>query len=463
MPPETTDQAAPPSEEFDIDDMSNPFITEGELNDIDEEAANRLFAESIGSDSQAPTKEPAAQVFNEGDSEPGELKGLENLEKGGEAAPEDAAPQAKPDEKPSDDMAGMFSKPAPKKTGKGLRSQTRELAQQREELQKQLEEKDRQLAQIQEQLTKTAEERETYQKAVASQYEVGPYSPNTDPEIQEIDNKIDLALKKSYVNLGPDHGPLFEKHHAALVDHYNKALQSGNVHDYYKFLEQNFPNSVDKAQAEISRLSDLLAERGDKEAHNRSNYFQTSIGHWEEKQKSVMESVNDLGRMDLEEAHKAMSSDETSANAIISLVAQNYPAFGKVLDDIRARTTTFVSGIRPFDIRDKRWQNYLDPVDPSRLSPEGEKIMQAEIYNHKRSQELLPQRLATGEAASQLLPLLAKRIADLENRLGLEQGSEHEPDLSPDSDDEFGGKGFTITEEQLEDHDKLENPYLDDI
>lgn len=435
----------------------NPFFSNGELNDIDEEAAARLFAESVGAESPAPTKEPPAEVVgkpsggDDDDDDPGELRELESAER--------SAPSKDP-------LKGLFGKPKPpeekKQENKGLRSQARDLAQQREELQRQLEEREQEIQQMRDQMRQVEEERSTYQRSLSKKFDVGQYDPNQDPEIKKIDEKLDFALKRAQISLGPDSGGLFAKHAAVLAERYNKALETGHVDEFYAFIEKNFPDNVTAVTEQVSRVSDILAERGEIQQKNQSSYFKTSIGSWEERRKSVSETVKEIGGLTPEQAMEAINSENTSANAVISYVAHSYPEFSKALDDIRQRAATFAAGVRPFDIRDSRWEPYLNPSDPTQLSTEGQKLRDAEIFNHQRSQEVLPVRLAEGLAAARLLPLMAKKIADLQARLGEDQGGEVDPDLET-GHHAPGSRGFSMSEEDLDDPEKLRNPYFDDL
>lgn len=445
-------------------DFENPFFEGGELNDIDEEAAERLFAESIGEPAPKPTKEPAAEVLGGDDdgASDGDDDGIPDLE---EPSPKSEKPAAKKD----DPLKGLFGKPKPadpnerKQENKGLRSQARDLAQQREQLQAQLDEKDQEIERMRQQLSQVEEERSTYQRGLSQRFDVGKYDPTQDPEIKALSQKLNVTIKRGHLALGSELGPKFEKHAETLAGHYNKALESGDVDSFYALVEQNFPGQASLVVDQVARVSDALAAMGEVQSKNQQDFFKNTIGGWEDRRKANTESASRIGGLTREEAIAQIDSDENATNAIISLVAQNSPDFAKVLKDIQARAATFTTGVRPFDIRDARWERYLDPTDPTQLSEEGKRLRDTEIFNHQRSQEVLPIRLAEGMAAAKLLPAMARKIAALEARLGDDQGGEIDPDLESDGDSSQKGKGFHLSEEDLDDPGKLSNPYLDEI
>jgi hypothetical protein len=259
-------------------------------------------------------------------------------------------------------------------------------------------------------------------------------------------------LQETKVELPPDQAALLEDNMVVLVKSYQKSVQTGDSTHLREVVEDHFRENRKDVMRTIAKLSDQIETRTETIAKNRSKHYETVIGGFEEKLNAVRSQVSEVGSLPMEEALK----DPKSLNSIVSVASQQDEGFKKEVDRIKAHCATIASGVRPFDVRDRKWQNYLDPEDRTRLTPEGEELRRKEVFQHEAAQKQLPKTLAEMWSASLLVPQLVERLAKYEARVKDDQS---EPDLTV-SEERISGQPKSVDFDNIEDIRDVKNPFI---
>lgn len=406
----------------------NPFIVDGGLSDIDADAAERLFNET-----QAPPASPEPslpelepKVATEATQEPVE--------------PQAAAPLS-------------FRPPAKKKAqSKGLRDQVGNLNTQKTELEALLQQRDTEIATLLESQKTITTEREAARKSLADRHRVSEYSSERDDEVVTIENELGNAVNEIAMFLPPEHGQKLQTLAPQFVERYREAIKTNNAEGFQELVEREFEGADYRVMAgHIQSLSRISERREAIIEKNRGTHFSDTIDRWSTKQASINDSLGTFGTMSSEAAFSPDVPEADSANAVISIMANALPVFKKKMEDMRVRTVVTMAGVRPFDIKDQRWAQHLDPLNPGQLSASGTQMRDDEIFNHQRGQDIIPNKLYEGLVALEAVPILAQRVAELEARLGDDLGGEIVPTLDTDGNPLPMGDGTTLTEDDLND------------
>ena len=420
-----------------IEEMSNPFLTNSENPQQD---ADNIINEMHGLEAAQESAPDAQEEALEAPEVQSERNVLDSL----------LEPQARPLE---DDK---------KKKNKGLREQLQDRNQMVDQLNAQLQEREELINQIKEEREAIAAERAEAQKALTSRYDVGEYDEVTDPSIKTLDQTLVQTLDEAKLTLSSERSDLLGQHWQQLTSTYGKVLR-GEVEasKFREIIDQNFGEESNQAIGQIRELNKLISKRAELATENRTKHFQSVIGSWEDRHKRVKDSLEAIGAAPEEVIKEA----PLEVNSIVSYIAQKDEAFAQELRGVRASVASFASDVRPFDIRDEKWRSYVDPSSPHRLTEEGERVRQNEVNMMMQAKENLPQILATSLASAKLLPRLAKRISELEARLGDSQGSTIEPKINTELPvtPATGGEGLNmddITDEMMENPSLVKNPYM---
>ncbi len=420
-----------------IEEMSNPFLTNSENPQQD---ADNIINEMHGLEAAQESAPEAQEEAIEATQVQSERNVLDSL----------LEPQARPLE---DDK---------KKKNKGLREQLQDRNQMVDQLNAQLQEREELINQIKEEREAIAAERAEAQKALTSRYDVGEYDEVTDPSIKTLDQTLVQTLDEAKLTLSSERSDLLGQHWQQLTSTYGKVLR-GEVEasKFREIIDQNFGEESNQAIGQIRELNKLISKRAELATENRTKHFQSVIGSWEDRHRRVKDSLEAIGTAPDEVIKEA----PLEVNSIVSYIAQKDEAFAQELRGVRDSVASFASDVRPFDIRDEKWRSYVDPSAPHRLTEEGERVRQNEVNMMMQAKENLPQILATSLASAKLLPRLAKRISELEARLGDSQGSTIEPKINTELPvaPATGGEGLNmddITDEMMENPSLVKNPYM---
>tara|TARA_R110000822_G_scaffold73771_3_gene177358 strand:- start:189 stop:1265 length:1077 start_codon:yes stop_codon:yes gene_type:complete len=345
----------------------------------------------------------------------------------------------------------MFTAPAKKAASKGLRDQLGEINAQKAALEAQLAERDATILEASQDRAELAERHATAQRSLSDRTSVGPYNEKSDPAVQALTDEMLTEMKEAAMFLPTQDAAHLSVNMETVLSRYSRAISEGKADVFKELIAEEFS---EEAQLPIMRHVRDLAKIADRRAvliqENRQNHFKSTIGNWQTKQDQVRASVASIGTMDAEAALAAALSDNGTADAVISVIANSNPGFKAELENIKNRATITMAGIRPFDVRDDRWGPYLDPLNPGQLSQEGTRLRESEMFNHQKGVEQMAPRLAGGMAAELALPIMARRLAELEARLGNDIGGEIEPNLDDAGNPLPVSKG-TYTDEMMDD------------
>ena len=417
----------------DLDSFENPFLTSME-------GGSPPSAESLPPGGEAPTLS-------------------EEIDAGEELEPQ--AKQEPPAEQeldrandPFDLDAAFGTREEKKKANKGLREQNKELREQLRDREAAIEERENRLKELQAQQEELSREHGEYQRALSSKYEIGEYDPGRDPEVNQLTQDLIAKVRTAHVNLGDEAGSKLAQHWEKLLSGYQDAVAGKNTKEFMKLIDDNFDEMAPQVRRELGELNTLMQKQSQTIATNRSKYFETVIGGYDQKVNEAKQLVSTIGAMPKEEM-----KDANDLNTIITFAVGGDPTYREEVEKVKRTAVALASGVRPFDIRDAKWRSYVDPEEPTRLTQEGERLRQKEAYQYEAAQKQLPKKLAEVWAAALLVPRLVKKLSEMSARLGDDQGSEIDPKIG--SEDALKPKeGSAITEADLDDPDMLKNPYL---
>lgn len=343
----------------------------------------------------------------------------------GKATPEEPQEAAEePDQDPAPD-----AQPDRKKANKGLRDQLRERNQAYDQLNEQMLAREAKLKELEQELQQTQQERFQAQESLTKKYNVGDYDEKTDPDVERIGQDLRMTLNEAKVALPADQAIKLEGNMEALVSSYQKTLAGADPTRLHNVIEEHFPGSKREVLHALGNLNRKIEERANLIQENRSKHFQSVIGGYEERLTETRNSLSEVGSLEMEAALKS----PTALNSIISVAAQQDEGYKKRVQDIQAKCASIAAGVRPFDVRDSKWKDYLDPMDPTKLSPEGEELRRKEVFQYEATQRELPRTLCEMWSAALLVPQLVEKIAQYEARVADDQ-LDPDPKIAHDED-----------------------------